>query len=167
MLLIFGCLIHHVHPQSLCIIQLCASPGNSLSSGTWSSWQPTTDHVLSQLNAFHITTFSIHCAFKYYLCQELPSGLFPSVLCASTHPRYVPPPAHPPLFDIANNNTSEVYYESFVICILSFFQSLCNSLCLESKYCPQHHIPICPILRHVKCVCPLLSAGTNFRLCLW
>jgi len=167
MLLIFGYLIHHVHPQSLCIIQLCASPGNSLSCGTWSSWQPTTDCVLSQLNAFHITTFYIHCAFKYYLHLGLPSGLFPCVVYLHT-PMYVLPPAHPPLFDITNNNnTSEVYYESFVICILSFFQSLCNSLCLESKYCPQHHIPICPVLRHGKCVCPLLSAGTNCRLCLW
>jgi hypothetical protein len=70
----------------------------------------TTDCVLSQLNAFHITTFYFHCAFKYYLHLGLPSGLFPSVFCASTHPRYVSPPAHPPLFDITNSNTSEVYY---------------------------------------------------------
>jgi len=123
---------------------------------------------LSQLNAFHITTFYFHFAVKYYLHLGLPSGFFPCVLCASTHPQYVSPPAHPPLFDITNNNnTSEVYHESFVKHILSFFQSLCNSLCLESKYSPQHHIPICPILGHGKCVCPLLSAGTYFRLCLW
>lgn len=46
-----------------------------------------------------------------------------------------------------------------------FFHSLCNCLCLESNYSPQHHIPIFLILGHGVCVLYFVQVQTSDFAC--